>query len=88
MRFTVRDIQPGDWIKYTDEHGASQLAEVRAHYPFGREPQLDTTRGYVNVSDVTELRKKPKVEHTCDSNDVGLGFSHFLLPAAAGRQKF
>jgi hypothetical protein len=51
-----KHIAVGDWIKYRDASGAPQLAEVRAFYPFGAGPTLDTTRGFVKVADVLERR--------------------------------
>jgi hypothetical protein len=51
-----KHIAVGDWVKYRDATGASQLAEVRAFYPFGNGPTLDTTRGFLKVADVLERR--------------------------------
>jgi hypothetical protein len=49
-RYSALHIEPGDWIEYQEppeKGGTIRHAKVRAMYPFGREPMVDTTLGFV-----------------------------------------
>jgi hypothetical protein len=50
---TEADLRPGDCIKFCapDDGGITQIAEVRAFYPFNLEPTADTSVWYVPLDD-------------------------------------
>ena len=56
--FTPSDLSPGDWIKFCDaQSNAIHYAEIRALYPFEKEPIAATTHGQVRLSAILGVRR-------------------------------